>query len=235
MYNGANYLGFQRQSYFSNTIQGMIEAALLKWTSQMIEINGSGRTDGKVHALGQVISFNIDCDINERGVRLAINNHLPKDIRIMSVEFVDETFHARYHSKQKRYRYLINTQAYDLFQYDRVYQYCREVDITKLKEAAQLFIGRHDFYAFCKNGLEDNTIREILDINITQEGGTIQIEMTGKGFLRHMVRVIVETLLVYTRNKITLETISKLLMDANTKVGYCAAPEGLYLVEVLYD
>lgn len=234
-YNGYNYNGFQRQPNSFNSIQAQIELALKKWLKKDVEIQGSGRTDARVHAIGQVISFSIEMDISEYGIKCAINNFLPVDIRIVDVSFVASDFHARYHAKVKHYCYKINTNDYNVFEYDRVYQYCNKLDIDRMRECANLFIGKHDFYAFCKNLWEENTIRHVYSIEISISNGIVAINLTGKGFLRHMVRTIVQTLIMYQKNRITSQRIEYLLNHRDEKVGYCSAPEGLYLMAVKYD
>ena len=152
-YCGANYAGWQRQNGV-NSIQATIEDAIKIITVKDTTIVGSGRTDAKVNARGQVFHFDSDIDMSPYKWKGAINGFLPGDIHILSIEKVDDLFHSRFDVKEKKYTYRINMSEYDVFTKDTVYQYCRPLNVEKMIEASKCFLGTHDFTSYCSNSLE---------------------------------------------------------------------------------
>ncbi len=236
-YDGTNFLGFQIQSE-GRTIQGELQKALGIINKKEIVVVGSGRTDAKVHANGQVFHFDTDLDLSIIQWKKAINTYLPKDIHVTSVEKVNNDFHARFSAIEKEYVYLINIAEYDPLEENYVYQLCRFMDVEKLVQAAKLFQGEHDFRNFCANEEEktDSFVRTIRAINITTKDKKLHISITGNGFLRYMVRSIVGALIEIGLGQIEEKDItSRLDVKERNYFPYRAPAQGLYLEEVTYE
>ncbi len=235
-YNGTNYSGWQRQTN-AKTVQGEIERALRIVMNKNITIHGSGRTDAGVHALGQVASFSEEFSIPIDRLEFALNNALPLDIVINSIEEAPMDFHARYSSKGKKYIYKI----YNDVKRNPIYSYQsyfvrRYIDINKLRAASKHFLGEHDFSAFMTSGSSiKNTVRTIQDINIYTEDKFIVLEYKGNGFLYNMVRIITGTLLDVCSGKIDINDLDSIIKSKNRrKAGHKAPSQGLYLAKVYY-
>lgn len=237
-YLGFQFLGWAKQSKEVNTIQEVIEASLQEILIQEIKIYCSGRTDKGVNANEQVFSFQLNNPIKIPFNNLIniLNKRLHKrNINIIDINEVDLSFHARFSALSKTYRYYINVDhEFNLFQSNYVYQYNKKINIDKLKEAADIFVGKHDFLSFSTSDLKD-TIRTINYINVWIEDSITIIEVNGNGFLRNMVRMIVASLIKYNENKITISDLTWLL--ENPKKGATieiAPPNGLMLYKVFY-
>lgn len=235
-YDGTNYNGFQKQPN-QKTIQGEIEKAIEKVFGENISINGAGRTDAGVHALGQVCNFNISSDIKAENITMALNTILPGDIVIKTAEDVNEKFHARKSAKQKQYKYVINNnKVRSAINRKREVWYKYNIDIDIMKEASKLLIGKHDYRAFMSSGSSiKDTVRTIKEIEIEKCGGIITINITGDGFLYNMVRIIAGTLIEIASAKRKIEDISKAFeTKERTFSGKTMPPQGLYLVKIWY-
>ncbi|NLY85068.1 MAG: tRNA pseudouridine(38-40) synthase TruA [Tissierellia bacterium] len=235
-YEGTNYSGWQIQEN-AITIQGKIEEALEKLLGEKVKLIGSGRTDGKVHALGQVANFLTSSNIPGDRYKYALKQLLPEDITIIDSEEVDINFHSRFDAIKKRYKYLVYNgkmprALYRNFTYHLPY----EVDIEKMIEASKYFCGTHDFAAFmAANSDVNSTIRTIYDISIIRKKDLIQFTVEGNSFLRHMVRIIVGTLLYVGLGKIQVKAIPEIIRDGKReKAGPTVPPQGLYLEKVFY-
>ena len=195
-YDGTKYSGWQKQGNTNNTIQGKIENILSKMTGQDVEIFGSGRTDAGAHAKKQIANFKIDTDKTDEEILSYINEYLPNDIAINSIEQVDLRFHSRLNAKTKTYLYRINTTGIpNVFEKNFVYNIKTNVDVDKMRKASKNFIGEHDFLPFCSNKkTKKSTVRKIYSIDIIEEDNEIKIYVKGNGFLYNMVRIIVGTL-----------------------------------------
>lgn len=236
-YDGTRYIGWQRQPN-GITIQEVIETEIEKISHQRTWVTASGRTDAKVHAKGQVFHFDSDFKLDARMWKIALNGHLPKDIRILSLVQVDPGFHARFHAVSKRYDYLINLGEYDVFSRNYAFQCYYSLDIAKMEEASRLFIGTHDFTTFCSSPLDTHPdqVRTITRIEFQQEGDMLRIIYEGNGFLRYMVRMLTGTLIEVGRGRLSKEEVKTMLeMRSKTACRYNAKPWGLYLVRVDYE
>lgn len=235
-YDGSRYCGWQKQPN-SLGIQGNIENAIFEITKEKVNINGSGRTDAGVHALGQVASFKLNSNIPCDKICHALNSKLPKDISIIKCIEVDDSFHARFSANKKTYRYLINNSVYRNPIYkDISYQVKYELDLEKIKDEAKSLIGSHDFKGFMSSGSQvTDTVRIIDDINIYKnDDNLIVIEITGNGFLYNMVRIIVGTLIDIGRGKINMP-LNEIISSKNRKLsGHTAPAHGLFLKKVYY-
>ncbi|MDY2888704.1 MAG: tRNA pseudouridine(38-40) synthase TruA [Candidatus Caccosoma sp.] len=237
-YDGYSFNGYQKQKHDKNTIQEVIENTLSTIFKEKIIIYGSGRTDKQVHAYGQVFHFESLIKIPLSNLKKALNEMLPIAIRIKKIESVSDLFHARYSSHKKVYVYKIkNTKNENVFD-NRYYTYIKDkIDIIKLKEASQLFIGRHNFKNFTTNKEEEieSFEKTIYEINVKKVKNTVEIEFYGSGFLRYQIRMMVGALLVVATNKKDISFIAnKLLNNVDEKCSYKAPPQGLYLKKVIY-
>ena len=200
-------------------------------------IQASGRTDKRVHALGQCAHVNLDIDITPHKLKRALNSNLPEDIHICDAKKVDDNFHARYSVKSKEYKYLINLGEYNPVERNYVFQYNYQLDIKAMKKAIKVFLGTHDFRAFVtENKKKENCIRTITKVSIKKlEKDKYAFIFKGNGFLRYQVRNMVGILIKVGEGKITKKDLKEILESKDRKrSGVTAPPEGLYLVKVSY-
>ena len=235
-YNGSNYFGFQTQNKEEmNSIQDEIEKVLSKIFDTHIDIHASGRTDRGVHALGQVIHFDVEQEnVDLYRLRYSINCMLPKDIFIKEMEIVNEEFHSRFSAKTKTYRYIINQNERNVILDKLVYNHSRKLDVEKIKEGINEFVGTHSFHNFCTNNEGDYT-RTIYSFTLEEKEGYLIFNITGNGFRRYMVRMIIGTLIEIGLGNLSSNEVKNLLNNEEmNRVRYKAPSEGLYLVEVNY-
>ena len=232
-YDGSNFNGFQRLND-ERSVQAELEHALSIINKADVEVKGAGRTDKGVHALGQRAHFELDVDVPIDRLKTALNDILPGDIRIISIEKVTQDFHARFNVTKKVYEYKINTGEYDVFKNNYYYQYKYDFNIDILKEVASLFIGVHNFKNFV-SGERDNYEAIIYNIDINKDKDIITITFEGKSFYRYMVRNMVGAMLDVALGKATLDSVKDALENSNVKKTFsCAVPQGLYLVKIFY-
>ena len=236
-YDGTNYYGWQEQPGLS-TVQKVIQDVLSKiHGGKDISISASGRTDAQVHALGQVFHFESNIQMKEEQWKYKLNCMLPKDIRIKEVTFVSDDFHARFSCKSKRYDYYISTDELNPFVRNYMAIEKRKLDIQKMKEAASVFIGTHDFTSFTSSKIheEKSRVRTITTCEVIEHEKHIQLVFIGDGFLRYQVRTMSQTIIEAGLHHIDISDVVKML-DAKDKhvCRYKADPCGLYLVEVYY-
>lgn len=236
-YEGGKYRGWQRLKSSDLTIQGKIEGVLSKYFDENIEIQGSGRTDAGVHALGQIADFSVDKAVDPDALRSTMNKFLPDDIVILSIEPVDIRFHSRFSAVEKTYQYRIWKAVYPpLFQRRLVYVYEGEkLDVAKMKKVSSVFVGKHDFKAFSSDKTKKSTVRNLSSITFEETNEEIIINLTADGFLYNMVRIIVGTLIEVgngSRSEKGLEDLfdGKVRMEA----GFTAPAQGLCLMHVKY-
>ena len=236
-YDGSRYDGWQRQGNTDNTIQGKIETVLQKWSGEEIEIHGSGRTDGGVHALGQIANFKLETELSAEEIMRYINRFLPDDIGIVAAWEADMRFHSRLSATGKTYRYRILTgEIPEVFGRRQRFWHKEKLDVAAMKKAAEDFIGKKDFMSFCDNKrMKKSTVREITSLDITENGNEIIIDVTGNGFLYHMVRIIAGTLIEIGEGKRAADSVPAIIEAKDReKAGVIAAAEGLTLMEVFY-
>lgn len=235
-YDGSNYSGWQKQPN-QKTIQGEIEEAILKAIGQEVEVFGSGRTDAGVHAYNQTAHFDLNVPVPTNKIKDILNGCLPLDISIKEAVEVDNDFHSRFSIKKKTYLYKIyNGESKNAFLARRMAHIKKQIDINRMKECANLLIGKHDFRGFCSaNTCATDFVREIFDIQIKREDDYIFVYVTGNGFLYNMVRIIVGTLVDYAFGKINLNDIRQALENGErNKAGQTMPACGLYLKETFY-
>lgn len=235
-YNGSAYYGFQTQNNKEmNSIQDEIEKVLSKIFNSEISIAASGRTDRGVHALNQVIHFNVENkDIDLYKIKYSINCMLPKDIYFKEMEVVDKKFHSRFCVKTKTYRYIINTGERNVLLDKLVYNLSRKLDVNKIKDAMNLFLGEHSFLNFCTNN-EGDFVRNIYSFTLEEKGEYLIFDISGNGFRRYMVRMIIGTLIEVGLGNIDASFVKEVLDGGKyNRVRYKAPSEGLYLADVEY-
>lgn len=235
-YKGTNYQGWQKQKS-APTVQSEIEKVLSKILNTEINIYASGRTDAGVHANHQYFHFDIDKDVDIDRLMYSTNCLLPKDIKINSLERVDDVFHARFSAKKKEYKYIVNLKGNNPFNYELNAEMYLDVDDNLLKESLNLFIGEHNFQDFTSKEEDDNNfVRTIYSASFTRSGDQLVISFVGNGFMRYQIRDMVATALMVAANKETIDFINDHLKDKKERdiVSYKAPAEGLYLEEVYY-
>ena len=235
-YDGTAYHGWQTQLNKA-TIQGTIEKALGIIMKQKIDLTGSGRTDGGVHALGQVANFKADTKIPEDKIKIALNANLPRDIRILESVDVDMSFNSRFDALDKTYMYQIYNDRVGSPFYSRYSCFIPQVlDINKMEEALNLIIGTHDFKGFMAAGSNvKTTVRTVYDAKFLKEENLLRIYINGDGFLYNMVRIIAGTLIDIGKGTKSKDCIEKAFINKDRKVlGQTATPEGLFLMQVNY-
>ena len=236
-YDGTNYHGWQMQAN-ARTIQGEMTRVLSLLDHRPVTLHGAGRTDAGVHAEAQVANVFLERLFAPGQLRDAINGNLDRDLRVMRVELADDSFEARFSAKSKTYRYDIATAAVlSPFDLRYVYHYRGALDADAMRRAAALLVGRHDFAAFQSVGTPTpDTIRTIRRSELIEQTPLLVYEVEGDGFLRHMVRAIVGTLVEVGRGWRTVDGV-RALVDGGTRAdaGATAPPHGLFLVRVDYD
>lgn len=235
-YNGYSFHGWQKQQNL-RTVEGELEKALFSLTGEQIEVEGSGRTDAGVHALGQVANFFMQNPMPIKNLPRALNNLLPEDIRIEKAEVVSDDFHARFSAKKKTYEYVVQVGGkQSAISCHHVAYFPFEVDFERMQNACKLFVGKHDFRGFCSADTSAKTFeREIFDLCVKKRGRRFVFSVTGSGFLYNMVRIIVGTLLDVGRGVLDEKDIEKALSSGERKhAGQTMPACGLYLKKVEY-
>ena len=246
-YKGTHYQGFQVQSV-GRTIQGEINTALkLLSKSDEVKSVGSGRTDAGVHALAQVIRIEIPVDIPAENLARAMNSVLPDDIRVTNAAVVTNDFHPIFSAKSKEYNYVFSTDSLNSpFVGELMTYFSGELDIELMKKGCALLCGEHDFINYQCVGTEvESTMRKIIACEIVHLdslghwknfcGDYYVLKVTGNGFLKQMVRLLMGALVSLGKGKISLEDLEKSLkVPLKNRLGPTAPPQGLYLKEVHY-
>lgn len=235
-YDGSNYAGWQKQENALG-IQEVIEKALTTIHKKETFITASGRTDAKVHALGQVFHFEADKKIGPDRYKMALNALLPEDIRILKVSMEADDFHARFSAKSKRYDYICTYEKENpfVYKYKEILNYT--LNIEAMRKASEYLVGTHDFTSFSSSKIDPRKprVKTITRIDIFEENQDIRFVYEGTGFLRYQVRMMTETLIMVGSNKIEIEEVKRIL-DKKDKSAcrYNVSPNGLYLVHVNY-
>lgn len=235
-YDGSRFRGWQRQPDTELTVQGILEKNISELAGYPVEVQGSGRTDGGVHAAGQTASIVLSGKVEGRQFQEMLNERLPKDIRILRIELVKNGFHARYHARGKCYEYRIDTRERpNVFSRKYVFHYPHELNVNKMRRAADTLTGSHDFAGFTDRVDEHSTIRRIYGIAVKEEGSLIKIEYWGSGFMYHMVRILTGTLLEVGTGERSVESVVKVLESGiRAEAGFLVPAVGLCLKEVYY-
>ncbi|HKC65367.1 MAG TPA: tRNA pseudouridine(38-40) synthase TruA [Pyrinomonadaceae bacterium] len=242
-YDGTDFHGWQIQDEH-RTVQGELSRVLELIEGRKVVVHGSGRTDAGVHAEGQVASAHLDRDMTPERLRAALNGNLPRDVRVIEAAVTPDDFHARYSATGKTYVYRIfNSPVMSPFWNRYALHEARELSVVKMREAARLFPGEHDWTAFSSAQADaESRIRTITELEIEEHydergrGRLLEVNVSANGFLRYMVRSIVGTLLAVGRDEINLETISLAITSGDrTLAGTTAPAHGLTLKSVRYN
>ena len=236
-YEGTRYQGWQKQTSTADTIQGKLEALLSQMVKEPVEVQASGRTDAGVHAYGQVISFRCNTDKSAEEILEYMNRYLPEDIGVIEVKEAAARFHARLNATGKVYRYrVLNSTLPHIFDRRYVSVYPEKLDEEAIRRGMAYLEGKHDFKAFTsKKNSKKSTVRTVHEIQLVKVGEEWQFTFQGDGFLYHMVRIMVGTLLEIGSHKRKPESIAEAFESGQRiKAGLLAPARGLALMEVFY-
>ena len=231
-YNGAEFHGWQVQPGLP-TIQGSLEQIVSEMEGKPVHVAGSGRTDAGVHALAQVAAFTIDNPIPLVNLQRAVNRLLPSSVRILAVEEVPANFHPRFDAKAKTYEYrIVRGEVCSPFEWPYVHHYPYPLAEERMAQMARAFEGEHDFSTFAASDDRDaegaSKVRTIFSSVLEAPAGRLIYRVRGSGFLKHMVRNIVGTLI--EAGKGNIESVAAL----PERSGSTAPAKGLFLVSVEY-
>ncbi len=235
-YIGTRYAGWQIQKD-RKTVQGCLKEALGILSGEDVTVIGAGRTDAGVHALGQVAHFRIQKEFALGRLHRALNSLLPWDIRVIRLKVTRPNFHAQKHALKKRYEYRIyNGLILSPFLYGYVHHTPAPLNSTAMKEAASLLCGRRDFSGFAAAGTQTgNRNRHVFVSRLRRRGHLILYQIEADGFLHHMVRNIVGTLLQVALGQRPSEDIVSIFKSQDRRnAGPTASAHGLYLMKVFY-
>lgn len=249
-YDGTRYDGWQKQGNTDQTIQGKIGTVLEKMTGTEIEVHGAGRTDGGVHAIGQVANFNIPVSFFEARraeskdnlsdvafVKQYLNHYLPEDIAVIEAEEAAPRFHSRLNAISKIYVYKIETaDKKSVFERKYVYGLSKDLDVHLMKRAAELLIGTHDFKGFCSlKKVKKTTVRNLSRVEVKKDGTKVIITYEGNGFLHNMARILTGTLIEVGLHEKSLKEVEQAInVGDRALTGKTAPAEGLFLEKVCY-
>ena len=264
-YDGTRYFGWEHQKTEKNTIQGKLESVLARMLLSggrdqipdpldpekcispsdlpekflpEVTVTGAGRTDAGVHARAQTANVHLDTPLSEEEIRAYLNRYLPEDIGVSEVKQVSDRFHARFSATGKTYRYTFYTGPQKpVFERRYVTVLDRTPDLTRMREAAALLTGTHDFKSFCGNpNMKKSTIRTVDSIEILRNGPYLRLNFHGDGFLQHMVRILSGTLLEAGYGKRAPEDMTAVLAArSRSAAGFTAPAQGLCLMKVDYQ
>jgi len=243
-YDGAPFSGFQWQPG-KPTVQEALERALSKFFDRKMKIvAASGRTDAGVHAEGQVVNFRASGDHELWQIQKGLNAYLPPSVAVKSIAEVPDAFHARYSAKSKAYQYCVwNSPCRSPLRAGRAAHIAYSLDLPRMRKAAKELIGKHDFRSFTseravlkgRSGKSVSFVRTLKTLRIKKEGCFLTFFFEADGFLYHMVRNIVGTLLEVGRGKREPDAMAKILKAKDRRFSGMTAPaEGLILVKVRY-
>lgn len=240
-YDGTRYKGWQKQNIKGtsvSTIQDKLEKLLSKMVDEDIQVIGCGRTDSGVHAKNYIANFKTNSNLTIEEMMKYTKMYLPEDIVIKNMKDVSDRFHSRFNVISKTYIYTIDNNKYqDVFKRKFAWHIDEVLDIEKMREVSEIFLGTHDFQSFtslkAKNG--KSTIRKINYINIDEKDNIITIEFNGNGFLLNMVRILTATLVKVGKGEFSYNDAQNIL-NAKEKgqVKEKAPAKGLCMFEVNY-
>ena len=240
-YDGTRYFGWEHQQETDLTIQGRLETVLTLMEGRNPEdpvtVIGAGRTDAGVHARAMTCNVLLDTEMTEEEVQLYMNRYLPEDISVNDVKVCADRFHSRFKARGKTYRYTCwYGSAKPVFDRRYVYVLDREPNLERMREAAEYMIGMHDYRSFCGNTkMKKSTVRVVDVVRIEQSGSYIRFYVHGNGFLQHMVRIMVGTLLQVGFGAIEPDQVARIIEAKDRRLAGPTAPaKGLCLMKVDY-
>jgi tRNA pseudouridine38-40 synthase len=236
-YDGTGLVGWQRQAT-GTSVQGLIEDVLSELDARHVAVTGAGRTDAGVHARGQVASVALARAIDSRTLVRAINAKLPETVRVLDAVEIETDFHARFDARAKTYHYRIwNAEVLSPFERSYVWHIRSPLDADAMSAAASLLVGQHDFGAFRGSVAEPSDAQRTVFVSRirTDQTPLITYEISGDGFLRHMVRSIVGTLVEVGSGRQRAEWVGEVLRSRDrARAGRTAPASGLVLMNVSY-
>lgn len=236
-YDGTRYFGWERQPG-RETIQGKLEAVLCRMCgTDMVDVIGAGRTDAGVHAKAMTASVRLETSLSEIQIRDYLNRYLPEDISVTEVKVASERFHARYKAVGKTYCYTVfDGPVKPVFNRRYYTPLEKEVDVERMRKAAEYLVGEHDYKSFCGNPkMKKSTVRMVDKIQIRRNKGYVIFTFHGTGFLQNMIRILVGTLLEVGNGKKEPEEMPAILEACDRQAaGYTAPAKGLCLIRVDY-
>lgn len=236
-YDGTAYAGWQRQKN-ALSVQEVLEDALTGLLHTPVTLHGASRTDAGVHALGQVAHFDAETAIPPERLFLALNTHLPPDIRLCASQAAEPDFHARFCTRGKHYTYQIYNACHaPAVLRNQVMFVPAPLDLGAMQEAAQCFVGTHDFS--CTMAAGSNVIdcvRTVYDLTLQRQDEIIRLDIRGNGFLYNMVRIIAGTLAYVGEGRIAPGEVKAIIASCDRRrAGITAPAHGLYMAGVGYE
>ena len=236
-YDGGPFVGWQMQAN-GRSVQGLITAAIEAFAAEQVTVQGAGRTDAGVHALGQIAHVDLAKDWDTDTVRDALTAHLrPHPVAVLAAEKVPDTFDARFSAKARRYIYrIINRRADLALDRGRAWRVPRPLDHAAMHQAAQRLVGKHDFTTFRHVECQARSPVKTLDrLDVERRGDEVQIHACARSFLHHQVRSMVGSLVLVGEGRWSADDLAGALAARDRAAcGQVAPPEGLYLVAVEY-
>ncbi|MBQ6635289.1 MAG: tRNA pseudouridine(38-40) synthase TruA [Lachnospiraceae bacterium] len=240
-YDGTRYFGWEHQQETDLTIQGRLETVLTRMVErdpdQPVTVIGAGRTDAGVHARAMTCNVLLDTEMDEEEIQIYMNRYLPEDISVNDVKVCADRFHSRFKARGKTYRYTCwYGNSKPVFDRRYVYVLDKAPDLEKMREAAEYLTGMHDYRSFCGNSkMKKSTVRVVDVIRIEESGSYIRFYFHGNGFLQHMVRIMVGTLLQVGLGEIEPGQMADIIEGKNRSLAGPTAPaRGLCLMKVDY-
>lgn len=235
-YDGRPFCGWQRQRN-GVSVQQCLEEALGRIVKHECKVTGAGRTDAGVHALGQAANARLRTEMTPEQLRRALNVTLPEAVRVSRVRAVADDFHARYSAVEKTYRYLVQSASVrSPFLPFYIAWTPYEPDLERMRRAAEHIPGTRDFAAFMASGSSvTSSVRTVKELTVRRGGGLTSFTITADGFLRHMVRNVVGTLLAVGYGKMFPDDVDRIIARGErARAGATAPAEGLTLLRVVY-
>ena len=236
-YDGSPFVGWQRQDS-GPSVQGALEEAIFKLSSEHVTVTGAGRTDAGVHALGQVAHFDLEKQLSPDKIRDGINHFLrPDPVAVLACREVPLDFHSRFSAKARHYQYRIVCRRGPLaLDRGRAWHVVSELDAGAMNLAAQMLVGQHDFTTFRAAECQAQSPVKTLDrLDIRREGELVLIEASARSFLQHQVRSMVGSLKLVGEGKWHSRRVADALAACDRRAcGPVAPPDGLYLARVDY-
>ncbi|HFC54248.1 MAG TPA: tRNA pseudouridine(38-40) synthase TruA [Gammaproteobacteria bacterium] len=235
-YDGSRFSGWQVQNG-QRTVQGAVQEALSRVADRPVEVACAGRTDAGVHATGQVIHFDTVAQRSARSWVFGANANLPKEVAILWVKEVDDSFHARFSAERRRYRYIIfNRPIRPTFLAGRISWEYRPLDERRMNQAARYLLGEHDFSAYRAVACQAaSPVRTVYRLQVTRKGELLYLDVEANAFLHHMVRNMAGVLMAIGAGERSPEWAREVLETGDRRLGGVTAPaQGLYLAGVSY-
>jgi tRNA pseudouridine38-40 synthase len=234
-YDGTAYSGFQRQ-LDRPTIQAELEQALFKISRLPVTVIGAGRTDSGVHALGQVVAFDLNWSHGTAALQRALNANLPDDISILELAQAAPAFHPRFDARRRAYLYNIYNHAVSHPRYRRQsWHVIRPLDLERMNQAASFLVGEHDFATFGQPPQGENTVRQVFSAQWQRQEPFLTFTIEANAFLYRMVRSLVGTMKLVGEGSWTVEAFVEALEARDrTRAGQTAPPQALFLQSVTY-